>query len=51
VNKLAWYEAHESREAAISRERRIKRWNRSWKLELIEKLNPNWRDLSEGLSP
>jgi putative endonuclease len=51
VNKLVWYEAHESREAAISRERRIKRWNRSWKLELIEKLNPNWRDLSEGLSP
>ena len=51
VNKLVWYEIHETRESAIAHERRIKKWNRAWKLELIEKLNPNWRDLSEGLSP
>ena len=51
LNKLVWYEIHETRESAIVHERRIKKWNRAWKLELIEKLNPNWRDLSEGLSP
>jgi putative endonuclease len=36
---------------ALLRERRMKNWNRAWKLELIEKRNPDWRDLSEGLSP
>jgi putative endonuclease len=51
VKQLVWYEVHESRESAIIRERRIKKWNRAWKLELIEKENQNWRDLSENLSP
>ena len=45
VKILVWYEAHESRESAFHRERQIKRWNRIWKLELIEKTNPAWRDL------
>jgi putative endonuclease len=40
VKSLVWYETHESREAAIVRERRMKKWNRAWKLELIEKQNP-----------
>ncbi len=46
VNTLVWFEAHETREAAFIRERRLKKWNRQWKLELIESRNPDWRDLS-----
>ncbi len=45
VKRLVWYEAHEDIGEAIIRERRIKNWKRKWKLELIEKENPNWRDL------
>ncbi|MEQ1930869.1 MAG: GIY-YIG nuclease family protein [Parvularculaceae bacterium] len=44
VTMLVWFEAHESREAAFRRERQIKEWKRRWKLELIEKSNPDWRD-------
>jgi len=51
VKYLVWYEVHETRESALVRERRIKKWNRAWKLELIEKDNPDWRDLVEGLAP
>ncbi len=50
VKLLVWYEAHESRESAFARERQIKRWNRDWKLELIEKENAAWRDLGDKLS-
>ena len=50
VKNLVWYEIHDSRESTITRERQMKKWNRSWKLELIEKSNPNWRDLWEGIS-
>jgi predicted GIY-YIG superfamily endonuclease len=46
-----WYEAHETRENAFLRERRLKKWNRLWKLELIEKTNPGWRELYDELSP
>jgi predicted GIY-YIG superfamily endonuclease len=46
---LVWYEWHETRHAAFIRERRIKKWNRVWKLELIEKTNPGWRDLFDDL--
>ena len=45
VTRLVWYEPHESRQSAFARERRIKTWNRIWKLELIEKMNPGWADL------
>ena len=48
--KLVWFEGHESRMSAFTRERQIKKWNRAWKLRLIEELNPNWRDLYEGLT-
>jgi predicted GIY-YIG superfamily endonuclease len=51
VARLVWYEAHETRENAFLRERRLKKWNRLWKLELIEKTNPGWRDLYDELSP
>ena len=50
VKTLVWFEQHESRESALIRERRMKRWNRAWKLKLIESGNPNWLDLSESLS-
>ena len=49
VHSLVWYEPHESMRAAIQREKAIKEWRRTWKLELIEKANPAWRDLYEGL--
>ncbi len=49
VSRLVWFELHDSREAAFNRERQIKKWNRAWKLELIEKLNPAWRDLHDEL--
>ncbi len=45
IHRLVWYEIHEIAEAAISREKQIKKWNRKWKLELIEKNNPEWNDL------
>ena len=49
VHQLVWYELHETMESAILREKRIKDWKRSWKIELIEKTNPNWQDLSHTL--
>ena len=49
VKKLVWYELHETRESAFQRERQLKKWNRSWKLQLIERLNPSWRDLTHEL--
>ncbi|WP_343518947.1 GIY-YIG nuclease family protein [Sphingomonas sp.] len=47
--KLVWYEMHGEMEAAIVREKRIKKWNRDWKLNLIEQSNPEWVDLAVGL--
>ncbi len=49
VHTLVYYEAHEDIRDAIERERQLKKWERKWKLRLIEELNPNWVDLSEGL--
>ena len=45
VRRLVWYEAHESMESAIGREKAIKKWNRAWKIRLIEEGNPAWMDL------
>jgi len=45
VKQLLWYEAHEDIHEAIRRESLVKKWKRRWKLELIEKTNPDWRDL------
>ena len=47
VKRLVWFEVHETMEGAIRREKSIKRWRRQWKIELIEKENPTWRDLAE----
>ncbi|WP_288759249.1 GIY-YIG nuclease family protein [uncultured Brevundimonas sp.] len=46
---LVWYEPHEFVTTAIRREKALKRWNRVWKLELIEKTNPGWADLYPSL--
>ena len=45
VHNLVYFELHENMFAAITREKQIKKWNRAWKIELIEKENPDWRDL------
>jgi putative endonuclease len=45
VHDLVWYEMHDSMESAIAREKAIKEWKRHWKLELIERENPEWKDL------
>jgi len=45
VHRLVYYEQHATAESAIRREKRLKKWNRAWKIALIEKDNPNWDDL------
>lgn len=45
VKTLVWYEQHATMESAIAREKALKKWNRAWKLRLIEETNPQWRDL------
>ncbi len=49
VDRLVWYEVHESAEAAIRREKQIKDWKRDWKKNLIESENPHWDDLYESV--
>ncbi len=46
VRQLVWFEAHQSRDAALQREKQIKEWKRNWKINLIERENRHWRDLS-----
>ena len=45
VHRLVWFELHDDMTEAIAREKRVKRWKRAWKVRLIEKANPEWRDL------
>ncbi len=47
VKRLVWWEQHATMDSAITREKRIKKWNRAWKLKLIESGNPDWKDLAE----
>ena len=49
VNRLVWYEAADTMEAAIQREKQLKKWNRDWKLRLIEETNPQWLDLGASI--
>ena len=49
VTQLVWYEAHEDIRAAIKREKQLKEWKRVWKIELIQKTNPHWRDLFDDI--
>jgi len=50
VKMLVWYEQHETRETAFTRERQMKKWNRAWKLREIEAMNPTWRDLWDEIA-
>ena len=45
VHSLVWFEPHATMESAIAREKAIKEWKRRWKLDMIERQNPEWRDL------
>jgi putative endonuclease len=45
VHRLVYFELHADMPAAITREKQLKKWNRAWKIELIEKNNPEWNDL------
>jgi len=49
VHRLVWHELHVTAESAIKRERQIKKWERAWKLRLIEEHNPGWKDLYDDL--
>ena len=48
VHHLVYYETTSDISAALQREKQLKKWNRKWKLELIEKKNPDWKDLITG---
>ena len=49
IHTLVYYEEHAYIEDAITKEKQIKKWNRDWKLRLIEKTNPKWKDLYEEI--
>lgn len=49
VHFVVWYEVHRSAEGAILREKRLKKWNRDWKKNLIERENPRWDDLYDTI--
>eukprot|EP01037_Dinobryon_pediforme_P013202 gene13202-13308_t len=51
LHQLVWAERGETIEACIAHEKRIKRWHRAWKFDLIERANPDWIDLYETLAP
>ena len=46
INKLVYFEKFKNRQIASDRERQLKKWNRRWKIRLIEQLNPNWEELN-----
>ena len=50
LKRLVWYEQHETMEAAITREKQMKAWQRAWKIREIEGFNPTWDDLYETLN-
>ena len=49
VHRLVWYETHNDINAAIHREKCIKKWRRGWKIYLIEAFNPRWEDLFDAI--
>jgi putative endonuclease len=49
VHRLVWYDSTPDVRAAIAREKQVKKWRRPWKLDLIERSNPDWVDLYDGL--
>ena len=50
VKMLVYFELHGSAESAITREKQLKKWERAWKIRLIERSNPEWRDLYSKIS-
>ena len=50
LDRLVWAERLDSIEDAIAHEKRVKRWHRDWKIELVEKTNPEWEDLFDRLA-
>ncbi len=50
VHQLVWFEFHEAMPGAITREKRLKKWNRAWKLRLIEQTNQDWKDLWDDIA-
>ena len=50
VDRLIYFEQFSTAETAIEREKKLNKWNRQWKIQLIEKTNPNWDDLYEGIA-
>lgn len=51
LHKLVYYEQYDDMYTAISREKRLKKWPRRWKISLIEKMNPTWYDLYQNIVP
>ena len=51
VDRLVWFERFPEMEPALRAERRMKEWKRHWKIDLIEKSNPDWKDLTVTLTP
>ncbi len=49
VKQLVWFEAHDDAISAITREKQLKKWNREWKIRLIQRENPYWRDLYKDI--
>jgi putative endonuclease len=50
IKQLVWFEIHAEMVAAITREKQLKKWNRDWKIEMIQQENPYWRDLYEDFT-
>ncbi|MGQ0526434.1 MAG: GIY-YIG nuclease family protein [Alphaproteobacteria bacterium] len=49
IKNLVYYETFDDPENAIKREKRLKKWNRTWKMRIIEEMNPDWKDLYEDI--
>ena len=50
LHNLVYYEVYEDVRSAITREKQLKKWKRNWKINLIKKMNPQWRDLYPDIS-
>ncbi|MFC5549687.1 GIY-YIG nuclease family protein [Massilia aerilata] len=50
VKQLVWFEVHSEIIHAITREKQIKKWNRDWKVNLVQQSNPDWRDLFDEIA-
>ena len=50
LDRLVWYEVHDTMEEAILKEKQMKKWEREWKIRIIQEMNPRWNDLYEELA-